>query len=84
MSDSRREVFAWVRKARWLFFAIALLMIAQTPLGIMNAIQLVKQYGHLAFVLPISFAIRLGMIGLFLWLWRSGRQQAKTSPDKQP
>jgi len=58
----------WYRM-RWLWFAFATLGILQTPIAFSNAIHLVNSEHRLAPVMVLAFAIRFGMIGLFLKLW---------------
>ena len=57
------------RRMRWLWFAIAVLGILQTPNAIINAIHLVNSDRRMALVALLGFAIRFGMIWLFLKLW---------------
>ena len=57
------------RRVRWLWFAIAVVGILQTPNAIINAIHLVKPNHWMAFLAVLGFAIRFGMIWLFLKLW---------------
>jgi hypothetical protein len=57
------------RRMRWSWFAIAVVGILQTPNAIINAIQLVKSDHWMALVAVLGFAIRFGMIWLFLKLW---------------
>ena len=57
------------RRVGWLWFAIAVVGILQTPNAIINAIHLVKPHQWMAFLVVLGFAIRFGMIWLFLKLW---------------
>lgn len=57
------------RRMRWLWFAIAVVGILQTPNAIINAIQLVRSNHWMALIAVLGFAIRFGMIWLFLKLW---------------
>jgi hypothetical protein len=58
----------WSRM-RWLWFAIAPFEILQTPTAIINALHLANSSHRLAPVMVLAFAIRVGMIWLFLKLW---------------
>ena len=58
-----------LRRTRWLWFAMAVVGVLQTPNAIINAIQLVKSDHRMAVVAVLAFAIRFGMIWLFLKLW---------------
>jgi len=57
------------RRMRWLWFAIAVVAILQTPHAIIDAFRLVKSGPWMALVAVLAFAIRFGMIWLFLKLW---------------
>jgi MFS superfamily sulfate permease-like transporter len=58
----------WSRM-RWLWFGIAALGVAQTPIAIVNAIHTAQSDHRMAPVMVLAFAIRFGMIWLFLRLW---------------
>ena len=57
------------RRMRWCWFAIAIVGISQTPSAIITAIHLVKSDHRMALIVVLGFAIRFGMIWLFLKLW---------------
>lgn len=57
------------RRVRWLWFAVAVGGILQTPNAIIDAIHLIKSDHWMAFATVVGFAIRFGLICLFLKLW---------------
>ena len=57
------------RRMRWLWFAIAVVGILQTPNAISDAVRLVKSDHSMVLIAVLAFAIRFGMIWLFLKLW---------------
>lgn len=74
MSEARVRFPEWTRKFRWLWFAIGLIGLLQTPFAVMDAVDLVRSDHRLVFVPFVAFPIRLGMIGLFFWLWWATRR----------
>jgi hypothetical protein len=69
MGKSDRKLPDWTRKFRWLWFAVAVIGIIQTPGAILSAIRLVHADHRLAFLPFVALPIRIGMICMFLWLW---------------
>lgn len=68
IATEKAQTSKWTRM-RWLWFAIAACGIVQTPFAVANAIHLATSYHRLAPIMVFAFAIRIGMIWLFLKLW---------------
>jgi hypothetical protein len=70
----------WVRKPGWLWFAIAVIGILQTPDAVISAVHSASSDHRLAPILVLAFAIRVVMIWLFLKFWWDSRS-AKEAPN---
>ena len=81
MNQSNLDMPKWARKFRWGWFAIAVIGILQTPTAVISAIHLVSSDHRLTPIIPIAFAIRFGMIWLFLKLWWDTRPIKETPED---
>ena len=68
-TESERAKKHKFKRTRWLWFAVAVIGILQTPDAIVKAIQLVKSDHWMSSVVVLGFVIRFGVIWLFLKLW---------------
>jgi len=73
LSESEKAQRPRWRRMRWLWLAIAFFGILQTPIAIISAIHDANTDHRLAPVMVLAFAIRFGMIWLFLKLWWQSR-----------
>jgi bacteriorhodopsin len=84
MPDPDSRIPSWARKFRWLWFAIGVAGILQTPLAVISTIQMVRSDPRLAFLPFAAFPIRIVMIWLFFWLWWQTRPNNGEPKGKSP
>ena len=77
MSQTNQPKPSIIARFRWLYFALAMLAILDTPFAVINAFHSSQPDHRLNLILIYAFAMRFVWIGLFFSLWWRHRPRAK-------
>ncbi len=70
LSMKWRGIAELMRRFRWLFLVLAILLVVQTPFALEEIVHEARADHRLTVVLVLAVLFRLGWIGILLFVWR--------------